>query len=249
MIPILLAAVSLVALPSDARLGETAVRLSVRPMATPKPVLKYQLLPEVRELQTGNAVQWYLRCFMEQRNFFFAKESVAERTRYQTMPLKDLPADKLRTYGGSALTQADWGARLDTADWQVLDRVQNEGTDLVLPELSSLRRLAGTSGPVPRRGRPAGFRRRRRHRQDDARARAAPGRTPHVNREPPWVVGRRDGLRHARRDGAATGLSQPLLGAHRPANSAGRSPQGSARRPRSRRGRTATVPRSPHDRR
>ena len=48
------------------------------------------------------------------------------------MPLKDLPAEKLRNYGGSALTQADWGARLDTADWQVLDRVQTGGTDLAV---------------------------------------------------------------------------------------------------------------------
>jgi hypothetical protein len=58
------------------------------------------------------------------------------------MPLKDLPAEQLRNYGGHALTQADWGARLDTPDWQVLDRVQSEGADLRLPELGPLRELA-----------------------------------------------------------------------------------------------------------
>ena len=142
MIPILLAAVSIAAPLSPTRPGETVVRLNVRPMAAPSPALKYQLLPEVRELQAGNPVQWYLRCFAEQRNFFFIKESVDERTRYQRMPLKDLPADKLKDYGGSALTQADWGARLDTIDWQVLDRVQNEGTELMFPELASFRVLA-----------------------------------------------------------------------------------------------------------
>ena len=52
-------------------------------MAAPKPALKYQLLPEVRELQPGNPVQWYLRCFAEQRNFFFNKEVIEERTRYR----------------------------------------------------------------------------------------------------------------------------------------------------------------------
>jgi hypothetical protein len=142
MISILLAAISIAAPLSSARPGEAVVRLSVKPMAAPKPALKYQLLPEVRELQAGNAAQWYLRCFAEQRNFFFIKESVEERTRYQRMPLKDLPGEKLKGYGGSALTQADWGARLDTIDWQVLDRVQNEGTELMLPELASLRVLA-----------------------------------------------------------------------------------------------------------
>ena len=53
----------------------------------PKPALKYQLLPEVRELKPGNAAQNYLKCFMEQRYFFFTKEAAAERARYQTMPL------------------------------------------------------------------------------------------------------------------------------------------------------------------
>jgi hypothetical protein len=114
----------------------------VSPAAAPRPALKYQLLPEVRELQPGNPVQWYLRCFAEQRLFFFNKEVVEERNKYRTMPLKDLPLDRIRNYGGSALSQADWGARLDTPDWQVLDRVQSETTDLRLPELGSLRMLA-----------------------------------------------------------------------------------------------------------
>src|SRR5438477_12248716 len=120
---VLLAAVALAALPLGSQAGETAVRLSVRPMAAPKPALKYQLLPEVRELKPGNPVQWYVRCFAEQRNFFFGKEATADRARYRTMPLAELRKQNLRDYGGHALTQADWGARLDTPDWQALDRV------------------------------------------------------------------------------------------------------------------------------
>src|SRR4029079_4421854 len=81
------------------------------------------------------------RSFAEQRTFFFAKESIADRDRYRTMPLKDVPGYKLKGYGGYALTQADWGARLDTPDWQALDRLQNEGPDLTLPVLDSLRVL------------------------------------------------------------------------------------------------------------
>jgi hypothetical protein len=142
MIRVPLAALALAAAPLVCRAGDTAVRLTVRPAAAPKPALKYQLLPEVRELNPGNPAQWYVRCFAEQRNFFFGKEATAERARYRSMPLAELPADKLRQYGGAALTQADWGARLDTPDWQVLDRVQTEGTDLLLPELGSLRILA-----------------------------------------------------------------------------------------------------------
>src|SRR5437763_11868435 len=114
---VLLAAVALAALPLGSQAGETAVRLNVRPMPAPKPALKYLLLPEVRELNPGNPVQWYIRCFQEQRNFFFSKEATAERARYLAMPLAELPAEKLRQYGGSALQQADWAARLDTPDW------------------------------------------------------------------------------------------------------------------------------------
>jgi len=38
--------------------AEPAARLTVSPAAVPKPALKYQLLPEVRELKPGNATQW-----------------------------------------------------------------------------------------------------------------------------------------------------------------------------------------------
>src|SRR6516165_11378096 len=100
MIRVLLA-VGLAAFPLGSRASEPVVRLDVRPMAASKPALKYQLLPEVRELNPGNPVQWYVRCFQEQRNFFFSKEGTAERARYRSMPLAELPADKLRNYGGS----------------------------------------------------------------------------------------------------------------------------------------------------
>src|SRR5438874_13408830 len=116
---VVLAAVALVAFAVGLYAEEPAVRLTVRPMPAPKPALKYQLLPEVRELNPGNPAQGYLRCFAEQRTFFFSKEVVAERARYLSAPLAELPADKLRRYGGTALTPADWPARLDTPDWHV----------------------------------------------------------------------------------------------------------------------------------
>ncbi len=151
----LFAAVALAALPLGSRAGEPAVRLTVSPMAAPKPALKYQLLPEVRELNPGNPAQWYVRCFQEQRNFFFGKESVAQRARYRSMPLAELPAGQLRNYGGGALKQADWAARMDALDWQMVQRVQTEGTDQLLPELVPLRVLA-TALQVRFRGEVAG---------------------------------------------------------------------------------------------
>jgi hypothetical protein len=142
MIRLFLACLALAALVPQSPAGETAVRLDVRPMAVPKPALKYQLLPEVRELTPGNPVQWYVRCFQERRNFFFVKESVAQRNRYRTAPLAELRKEKVRTYGGHTLREADWAARLETPDWQVLERMQTEGIDLRLPELGPLHVLA-----------------------------------------------------------------------------------------------------------
>src|SRR5262249_57268782 len=123
---VLFALLGLAAFSVDVRAEETTVRLRVQPMAAAKPALKYQLLPELAELKPGNAAHNYLKCFMEQSNFFFGKEAVADRARYQTMPLTELPVDKLHDYGGFALRQADWAARLDTLDWQqTLERLQN----------------------------------------------------------------------------------------------------------------------------
>src|SRR5690242_9426524 len=81
---------------------QTVIRLNVSPMAAPKPALKYHLLPTLDELNPGNPVHDYIKCFMEQNNFFFAKDSVAKREKWSKMPLKDLPVKEMRKagYGG-----------------------------------------------------------------------------------------------------------------------------------------------------
>lgn len=143
MTRIFLAIVALAALPLTTRAGETVVRLIVQPMPAPKPALKYLLLPEVRELKPGNPAQYYLRCFMEQRNFFFNKKVAADRARYRTMPLAELAKENLQYYvRTNALRQVDWAARLNAIDWEMVPRVQSEGVDVSMPELGPLRVLA-----------------------------------------------------------------------------------------------------------
>ncbi len=142
MTHLLVATVALVAFPNYLGAGETTVRLEVEPMSESKPAFKYQLLPELRELNPGNAAQDYVKCFMEQRAFFFGKEATADRARYQTMPLAELAGVKLPGYGGFALRQADWAARLDTVDWQALERIQNGGIERLPAELGPIQVLA-----------------------------------------------------------------------------------------------------------
>jgi hypothetical protein len=122
--------------------SETLIRLSVQPAPASKPALRYLLLPELREVNPGNPVQNYLKCFMEQQKFFFDKEAFERRDKLLTMPLKELPAQELQDYGGAALRQADWAARLDKPDWQILLKLKAEGVSVLLPDVQQLRSLA-----------------------------------------------------------------------------------------------------------
>jgi hypothetical protein len=142
MTHVLLAAVLLAAAHPKSRADDAPVHFSVRPMPAPKPALRYQLLPESVELSPGNAAQGYLFCFMEQRNFFFGKEAVAERARYLAMPLAELPAGQLKGYGGSALRHADRAARLDAVDWQYLQSSRGGDMADVPGEVGQLQVLA-----------------------------------------------------------------------------------------------------------
>ena len=126
---------------------ETVIQVTVQPAPAPKPALRYQLLPELQEMNPGNAAQAYLLCFMEQNNFFYRKDAVENRDKWQTMPLKDLPLKELRDFGygkGSGpLRQADYAARLDRVDWQILLKEKKEGIKLLIPEVQSMRILGG----------------------------------------------------------------------------------------------------------
>ena len=98
---------------------EMLIRLTVQPMAAPRPALRYQLLPEMRELQPGNPIPGYLKSLLDQD---------------QTIRESNL--------GPSALRQADRAARLDKPDWQILDKLKIDGISLLVPDLQKMRELA-----------------------------------------------------------------------------------------------------------
>jgi hypothetical protein len=127
----------------DTTASETLIRLTVAAAPAPKPALRYQLLPELKETYPGNPIQNYFKCFMEQQKFFFDKEAFQRREKLLAMPLNELPAQELEDYGGLALKQADWAARLDNPDWQILLKVKTDGVGLLLPDLQQMQPLAG----------------------------------------------------------------------------------------------------------
>jgi len=122
--------------------ADTIIHLNVQPAPAPKPALRYLLFPELGEMNPGNPVQGYMKSVMEPNNFFHSKEALDEREKLENMPLKDFPAQKLRDYGGMALRQADYAARLDTVDWQVLPKLKADGIYLLVPEVQPLRSLS-----------------------------------------------------------------------------------------------------------
>ncbi len=141
MVRVLPVCAALLALPLASPAAETVVRMTVTARPAPTPALKYQLLPELREMNPGNPIHAYLKCFMEQNHFFHHKDSIADREKWSEAPLKELPAN-LKDYGGGALRQADYAARLDTPDWQILLKLKSDGINLLLPEVQQLRMLA-----------------------------------------------------------------------------------------------------------
>ena len=98
---------------------EMLIRLSVDAMPAPKPALRIQLLPELREMQPGNPIPGYLKALLDQDN------SSGESN-----------------LGPAALRQVDRAARLDKPDWQILLKVKTDGISLLLPDLQKMRELA-----------------------------------------------------------------------------------------------------------
>ena len=120
---------------------ETLIRLNVRPAKTPKPALRYRLLPELEEMQPGNPIQSYMKCIMQQQEFFFDREAFQRREKLLTRPLEELRAQELPDDGRFELRQIDWAARLDTPDWQVLRKLKADGIEGSIPEVQAIRAM------------------------------------------------------------------------------------------------------------
>jgi hypothetical protein len=76
------------------------------------------LLPELKEMNPGNPIEGYLRCFA------------------------DVSGQEQPVFGASALREADASARLDTPDWHILLQLKTGGFGLLLPDLQQMRNLA-----------------------------------------------------------------------------------------------------------
>jgi hypothetical protein len=122
--------------------SETLIRLVVAPAQAPKPALRYLLLPEMSEMNPGNPIHNYLKCCMEQHAFLYDKKSLDRCEKLLATPLRELPVQDVQDFGRAVLGQADWAARLDKPDWQIMLKLKTDGINLLLPDVQGMRALA-----------------------------------------------------------------------------------------------------------
>lgn len=118
--------------------------LSVEAAAAPRPSLKYRLLPEPREISTGNAVQLYYRAMLPESFSHRQRPKIDEdMKRWQSIPLADLPKnelDWLRTY--PALLDCEKGARRHHCDWEMTQRLLEGGVSTRVGDMPPVRELS-----------------------------------------------------------------------------------------------------------
>jgi hypothetical protein len=121
------------------------VKFTIRPTAAPEPALKYQLLPPLKDQSSGNAALLYQRAHSPEwlnhrRRPEYKNE---EMYKWEDMPLKDLPRDKMRwleTY--RPLKEVDLAARREYCDWELTPRLRKDGIGLLLPDIQFHREFA-----------------------------------------------------------------------------------------------------------
>lgn len=127
---------------------ETIVTITVSPAAAPVPALSIMLQPSLLDMIPGNPVLGYLKCFMEQQILFGRSDVLEERQKLLDLPFDDFKKAKsdswgeLRKYGGVAVLNARRATRLETPDWNIVQEMQENGYNTLLPEIQKLRDLA-----------------------------------------------------------------------------------------------------------
>jgi hypothetical protein len=121
-----------------------AIQLVVQPAAAPSPALKYRLLPELRDTTPGNAVQFYYRAFSPEWQFY-RHDHKAHLKLHEAVeaPLKDVPRDDVGWVATSKmLKEVDRAARKQHCDWNLTERMREEGASVLLPDIQSMREFA-----------------------------------------------------------------------------------------------------------
>ncbi len=118
-------------------------KLTVTPAAAPVPALRYQLLPELRGTTPGNAALLYYRAFSPEwwYNVSGNKDLQAKLNEALDKPaaaVKAMP-DLGFVRDWMMLKEVDRAARRSHCDWELTQRVREDGVMLLLPDIHSMR--------------------------------------------------------------------------------------------------------------
>jgi hypothetical protein len=120
------------------------IKLTLPPAAEPVPALKYPLLPELTEQTPGNAAQLYYRAFSPEWWANVRKRDVMEKVEKASQaPVAELKNSDLRwVLDYKALREVDRAARRAYCDWELTERLKEDGIYLLIPDVQAMREFA-----------------------------------------------------------------------------------------------------------
>ncbi len=124
--------------------GQTVIRLTVRPARPPSPAMKFRLLPELRDFKPGNAALLYQRAHApEWFSHFRRHPNYSQSHEWLELPLDKLPVEKVQSIlPRPALQEVDLAARREFCDWEMTERVRQDGFWMLIPDVQGFREYA-----------------------------------------------------------------------------------------------------------
>jgi hypothetical protein len=118
--------------------------LTLSPVAEPVPAMKYRLLPDLREQTPGNAIMLYHRASSTEWHFYRNNKNWPETIdKALEGPLKDMPVKDVAWLRESwMMREVDRAARRVNCDWELSERIREEGFRLLLPDVQEMRQRA-----------------------------------------------------------------------------------------------------------
>ncbi|MSR32956.1 MAG: hypothetical protein EXR99_15795 [Gemmataceae bacterium] len=118
------------------------VLLKVQPKDEPRPVFRYPLFPETRDLVFGNAAQSYYRAFSpEWMTYHKDKDYFKKQEKWLSQPLAELNVKEINQPQGM-LAQVREASLRSHCDWDMVAKLKKEGYLMLLPDVQGMREIA-----------------------------------------------------------------------------------------------------------
>jgi len=128
--------------------GVKTIRLELEPTPSRAPVLRYPLLPELRDQKPGNAVPLYRKAAQTLKT---AQKELGDPRWYERaqrwieIPPDRLPRAEVQDFldhHRGALAEVEDAARHEYADWELTEKIRNQGVGTLLPDVQEMREFA-----------------------------------------------------------------------------------------------------------